>query len=121
MALPFDAFDDRLSILRDFCDRRMALAITDAVPVASDPNAVYFRAEAARDAGGVGPVRLVRLSLNPAERPDDKLLRRVEKAIRKDVLDGLGQDVIVDFARVMENDGLGRVVYLTDLLTISVD
>ena len=121
MALPFDAIDDRLSILRDFCDRRMALAITDAVPVASDPNAAYFRAEAGSGAGDVGPVRLVRLSLAPDERPDDKLLRRVEKAIRNDVPDGLGQDVIVDFARVMENDGLGQVVYLTDLLTISVD
>ena len=99
----------------------MSLTITDTVPVASDPNAVYFRAEAGSDAGDVGLVRLVRLSLDPAERPDDKLLRRVEKAIRKDVLDGLGQDVIVDFARVMENDGLGRVVYLTDLLTVSAD
>lgn len=121
MALPFDAIDDRLSILRDFCDRRMALAITDAVLVASDPNAAYFRAEAGSGAGDVGPVRLVRLSLAPDERPDDKLLRRVEKAIRKDVPDGLGQDVIVDFARVMENDGLGQVVYLTDLLTVSAD
>lgn len=121
MALPCDAVDDRLSILRDFCDRRMALAITDAVPVASDPNAVYFRAEAGSGADSLGSVRLVRLSCDPAERPDDKLLRRVEKAIRKDVLDGLGQDVIVDFARVMENDGLGRVVYLTDLLTVSAD
>ena len=99
----------------------MALAITDAVPVASDPNAVYLRVEAGSGAGDVGPVRLVRLSLAPDERPDDKLLRRVEKAIRKDVLDGLGQDVIVDFARVMENDGVGQVVYLTDLLTISGD
>lgn len=121
MALPFDAIDDRLSILRDFCDRRMALAITDAVPVASDPNAVYFRAEAGSDAGGVGPVRLIRLSCDPDERPDDKLLRRVEKAIRKDVLDGIVRDVVVDFARVMENDGLGMVVYLTDLLTVSAD
>ena len=121
MALPLDAVGDRLSTLRDFCDRRMVLAITDAVPVASDPSAAYFRAEAGSGAGDVGPVRLVRLSLDPAERPDDKLLRRVEKAIRKDVLDGLGHDVIVDFARVMENDGLGRVVYLTDLLTVSED
>lgn len=121
MTLPIDAVGDRLSTLRGFCDRRMALAITDAVPVASDPNAVYFRAEAGSDAGGVGPVRLVRLSLDLVERPDDKLLRRVEKAIRKDVLDGLGHEVIVDFARVMENDGLGRVVYLTDLLTVSAD
>lgn len=121
MALSCDAVDDRLSILRDFCARRMALAITDAVPVISDPSAVYFRVEAGSDAGDVGLVRLVRLSLDPAERPDDKLLRRVEKAIRKDVLDALGQDVIVDFARVMENDDLGQVVYLTDLLTVSAD
>lgn len=121
MALPCDAVDDRLSILRDFCDRRMAPAITDAVPVASDPNAVYFRAEAGSGADSLGSVRLVRLSCDPDERPDDKLLRRVEKAIRNDVLGEFVRDVIVDFARVMENDGLGRVVYLTDLLTVSAD
>lgn len=120
MSLPCDAVDDRLSILRDFCDRRMSLTITDTVPVTSDPNAVYFRADAGSGVGNSSPVRLVRLSCDPAERPDDKLLRRVEKAIRKDALDGLGPDVIIDFARVMENDGLGRVVYLTDLLRVSV-
>lgn len=121
MSLPCDAVDDRLSILRYFCDRRMALAITDAVPLVSDPHAVYFRVEAGSGADSSGSVRLVRLSCDPDERPDDKLLRRVEKAIRKDVLGEFVRDVIVDFARVMENDGLGRVVYLTDLLTVSAD